>query len=1123
MTIADAHERSRALEAARSFCVTAPAGSGKTELLIQRFLVLLARVEKPEQVLAITFTRKAAAEMRERVLDALDAAILDQPIDGEHQRVTRNLALAALERSHHGNWQITRDVSRLNIKTIDSFCAGLTRQMPILSQFGGQAQAVDDARPYYAEAVADLFEVLDSNRPEAPKLKALLLHFDNNWDRARELLVTMLGKRDQWHNYMGESRSSAQAEASLLATVESVVEDSLETLHRALDPFQDELFDLLCYSLGNKNLPVPDDFPAPIAEQLGTYRSIGELLLTQSGTWRKSVTKNEGFPAGKGEPTERKAHLKDLIGRLSDVPELIESLHTLGSLPDMSDNSQSWQMVLQLSHVLPLLSACLLVVFQRRGIVDHSQVALSALDALGDDEAPTELALRLDYRIEHILVDEFQDTAINQYQLVSRLTRGWGDHNDLNPTAPRTIFIVGDGMQSIYGFRDANVGLFLQASARGFNGVELEALSLKCNFRSDAGVVDWINSSFKRAFPSHNDVRRGRVGFSPAVAVKPQGAPSPISLNAFYGEEGAEQEAAWLVEQLRRGLQDPAIESIAVLGRSRNHLAPVMELLRQADIPFAAQDMERLSASPAILDLMSLCRALANPADRVAWFAILRAPWCGLTLADIHVLASDSSAGRHQNMLGSLLYAEVPAGLSDDGRTRFEQLRSNLRWAREHRDRLALRVWLEQLWLRLGGAACLANARHLQDAERFFELLQLAEKDGVGLEIEWLQQRLDKLFASAADPEACIQIMTLHKAKGLEFDWVFIPALGRVTRGESRDILLWDEVNGPNGERGFLLAGDDHSDAKTPSLYNYLKAQRKQKSQLETTRLLYVGVTRAIKKLSLSACLSTREELSPDVVPAFQNPSQGSLLATIWQDYQEQMHVHLAQLDGENTAGAERMLYRLHAPWNFSSSTANDGAATSEIVIGNDINIPERVLNREERFVGTAIHLGLELLSNLAELPKLVPPQIELACTQCLQDLGLHGEPLQLAIAQVGNALQRTLTDDTGRWILSAQHKEAYSEMALTRISDGKMKDIIIDRTFLDQATGLRWIVDYKSSAPLSGESFESFFAREETHYLEQLRTYRDSLQSLYSEPLRCALYFTSVAKLHVLEELDES
>jgi ATP-dependent helicase/nuclease subunit A len=189
----------------------------------------------------------------------------------------------------------------------------------------------------------------------------------------------------------------------------------------------------------------------------------------------------ESFPAGKGEARVWKSRWRELVGQLQEIKGLRSDLAALSSLPETEAQSLSWRLALQLSHVLPHLAAQLLLVFARHGRVDHSQVALSALQALGEDEAPTELALRLDYRIEHILVDEFQDTAITQYELVRRLTRGWGEHNAANPKAPRTLLIVGDGMQSIYGFRDANVGLFLKARAEGFNGVVPRHLRLLCN------------------------------------------------------------------------------------------------------------------------------------------------------------------------------------------------------------------------------------------------------------------------------------------------------------------------------------------------------------------------------------------------------------------------------------------------------------------------------------------------------------------------------------------------------------------------------------------------------------------------------------------------------------------
>ena len=203
MTIADLEQRQRALDPLRSFCVTAPAGSGKTELLIQRYLGLLARVEAPEAVLAITFTRKAAAEMRQRVVEALLAARDDTPCESAHEETTLGLARAALQTDRSLGWQLTRDINRINIKTIDSFCGGLVRQMPVLSEFGGQAAVVDDATELYREAVAELLAELVSDTDGGEDLRALLLHFDNNWQRLEELLIGMLQRRDQWREYVG--------------------------------------------------------------------------------------------------------------------------------------------------------------------------------------------------------------------------------------------------------------------------------------------------------------------------------------------------------------------------------------------------------------------------------------------------------------------------------------------------------------------------------------------------------------------------------------------------------------------------------------------------------------------------------------------------------------------------------------------------------------------------------------------------------------------------------------------------------------------------------------------------------------------------------------------------------
>ncbi len=159
----DARQREEALDAKRSFIVEAPAGSGKTGLLTQRFLRLLSEVDRPESIVAMTFTRKAAAEMKERIHTALLDAERGQIAADEHKERTRQLALSALAQDGKKGWNLLADTSQLQIQTIDSLCAMLTRQMPVVSEFGGAGKVVEDARELYRlaarETLRDLTEV----------------------------------------------------------------------------------------------------------------------------------------------------------------------------------------------------------------------------------------------------------------------------------------------------------------------------------------------------------------------------------------------------------------------------------------------------------------------------------------------------------------------------------------------------------------------------------------------------------------------------------------------------------------------------------------------------------------------------------------------------------------------------------------------------------------------------------------------------------------------------------------------------------------------------------------------------------------------------------------------------
>ncbi len=212
----DAQSRIRALDASESFIVEAPAGAGKTELLTQRFLKLLQTVDEPEEIIAITFTNKAASEMRARILDSLQDAADEVPIDKEHKQQTRALALSALLRSAERGWRLLDNPSRLRIYTIDSFSSHLARQMPLMSRFGAQPGVREDAMPYYEEAATRTLELLETEDGGASEIvQQALRYFDNDAYRLNRLLAEMLARRDQWLEYTQDNATPEIAEQAL--------------------------------------------------------------------------------------------------------------------------------------------------------------------------------------------------------------------------------------------------------------------------------------------------------------------------------------------------------------------------------------------------------------------------------------------------------------------------------------------------------------------------------------------------------------------------------------------------------------------------------------------------------------------------------------------------------------------------------------------------------------------------------------------------------------------------------------------------------------------------------------------------------------------------------------------
>ncbi|ARN75867.1 UvrD-helicase domain-containing protein [Oceanicoccus sagamiensis] len=1129
----DNEQRLAALNPLHSVCVTAPAGSGKTELLSQRVLKLLASADQPEDILAITFTRKAAAEMHHRIIDALRFAASSPEPEQAHKKLTWQLARDALDRDQQCQWHLLENTGRLKVQTIDSLCASLTRQMPILSNFGAQPQVSDSSQRLYQMAVHNFLQQLEQNTYFADDLMLLMAHVDNDMAKAERLLIGLLQRRDQWLIHIGISSDPETAKEKLELSLQQLISDVLEQLYSELLAIAPELLPLLDYAGCNMQWQQSDspicalagiiELPANDPVALSQWRAIADMLLTQSNSWRKTVDKRAGFPTetqdgDKALAKSLKANYVELLKGFHDNDALLALLLELRHLPDAEFDQQQWQLLAALTRLLPTLVAQLTLVFQQQGEVDYSEISMAALQALGDGLSPTELAMKLDHQLCHILVDEFQDTASPQFRLLDRLLEGWSEYNSVNPEKPNTLFIVGDGMQSIYGFREANVGLFLEARAQGLNGVPLQDLPLTVNFRSDPAIVSWINSTFSQAFPLLENLSRGAVPFEHAEAFNASDSGSEITVEGFMGEDARLQEAERVVQLVQHSQAENPRASIAILVRNRSHLRDIIPALSRAGLSWNATDIDPLASYSPILDLLSLTKALFNTADRISWSALLRTPWLGLNNTDLHALLALS---RRYSIWSSMQDPELLAPLSAHGRQRLNAVIPILSAAYQQRYRLSARSWVEGVWMALGGAAVVTSRSEFDFIDDYFELLENYQQGELLPSIDEFEQAVQRLYAAPQTTDSQLHVMTIHKAKGLEFDRVILPAMARQPRSDDKSLLMWREYLSADGHSsGLIMSPLGATGNEEDSIYRYLRFEQKQSTRLENTRLFYVAATRAIKQLHI---LLTAEKDSKTDLP--KPPSQNSLLHSAWPVLEQQVQWTEAVADlkaeqfgldfDQSSLSLQRLRANWVAPaWNFPNPLQdyylNDEPMSEQGC--DDLNIPQAVTDPLPQIVGTVSHWLFEVMVKQGVDCWLEKTQQQQQ--QWLQALlHYHNLPELLwpqAIEQITRSVDNTLTDAKGRWLFAPEHSQSLAELSLLSTVDGSVRSNSIDRCFIDAANVL-WIVDYKTSSPQDNESKRDFVAREIEHYQHQLAHYKKLLSARLEQQLviKTALYFT--------------
>ena len=1055
--LADAEARVRATDPCLSCIVQAPAGSGKTEILTQRFLRLLSTVSAPEQIVALTFTRKAANEMRERILLALQRATRGEMPESPHQQRTYRYATDALINDKTHGWQLLQTPQRLRITPIDSLCQTLAHAIPLAEKQTPYARLTDTPDGLYLTAArACLAYALDNPDYHAP-LQILLEHLDNRQDRLLALFSEQLSSREQWLRplYQARLQDKSQYEHALRAIEQHEIARFQASIPAAcIQPLIDLTRQVACIEANPASKryclchwQALADLDSTLIEGLST------LLLTSQNTLRKAFDHHVGLKRGAcpdKDYTALKAASKILLTELEETPGFLDALVRVRLLPPPAYPPAQWEALQALLSILPLLAGHLHLVFNQENEVDFSAVANQAQLALRENDAPTDLALYLDRAIHHLLIDEFQDTSMQQFDLITQLVEGF------EPGTGKTLFIVGDPMQSIYRFRGAEVGLFLHAQREGIGPVHLTPLHLSCNFRSSETLVNWINHRFKQIFPTQDDLESGAVTFHTATAINPPDETRGVSA---YQYTTRAEEAHAIARLAEHELITHPTEQIALLVRGRSQLTAITRALRQEGIPYQGIDIDWMSTLPHVRDVWSLTEALLMPANRLAWLALLRSPWCGLSLSDLHVIAN---VDKKQSIYVALSQWETLDGLSDDGLIRVRYLHVVFQDALMRRHQQPLVAWLTQTLQRLHVDAVLHPAEQ-DDLEQFWQLIETYERDGQLADLTRFKHALDTLYSKQLTPSR-LQIMTIHKAKGLEFDCVILPSLGAKTSNSDRPLLRWLTLPTTDAEPLVLVSPIQAAQHDHCPLYDYLGKLDTEKSQYEQQRLLYVAVTRAKKRLYL---LDHSDKATRGTFRALLD-AEAFLPMTheVPDDSQPASYPPLAHLP--LTFYAISNSHPL-PPTTYSTVPLTDNPA---------------------RLLGVVAHDLLQwICTNHPKTEEEVPWEL---AHHALRRYGFDAADLHAAKQRLNETISPLFHNKRGQWIIKA-HQDERNEYELLVNHHNDIRTQIIDRTFHDN--GVCWIIDFKTG-------------HQDTTHHAQVNAYAAHLTHQTTSPIRCGLYY---------------
>lgn len=1095
LDIDDAEARALAIDPRRSLLLLAPAGSGKTSTLQMRLLSCLTVAERPEEVLAITFTNMAAAEIVERVLGALQQAATGVEPTLEHELPQYRLARLVLERDKEMGWNLLLNPSRLRIMTFDSFCASLASKTPIMSGLGG-GKTTDDASLIYRLAIIEtLKSVNDNDIPEAlaEALEAVLTFAKNRFETLVPLFESLLTKRDQWAGRIMSLDPVAMQEAVSTAVLQSA-EKAIQLipgsdLERAMNCLQMASGALEGFEWA-ANKP---QFVAS-SETMPYFGNFASYMLTGTGTVRAKVNVSNGFPAKHVCTVEMNEILADIkSGGCTDA--FAQALGVLANLPDLEYPARAAKMVEHFTVILRYLLANLTLAMEGTNSLDFPEIAQRAIQALGAGESVGDALLEED-RILHIMVDEFQDTNQAQYDLLKLLVENWeiGDN--------RSIAFVGDGFQSIYLFRGADLKLFTSVvAAKAFGPKEMQVLRLTVNFRSLPGVVNWNNETYAQVF------KDSAYEFVPSVPFRKGDGGVEVHPIAT----GALGEAEAVTEVITSALAKDPTKSIAILVRGRSHLKRILPMLKEAGIEVRGKDIDPIGEAAPVSEVIALIRALWHSADRAAWSTLLRASFVGLSWDDC------LKVSQGHKVIGHALREEaVQDQASSEGRSRIQRLVAVLDGVKRSSRGSELAWAVKSAWIALGGPATVDRGQ-MDDVETIFKLLTAHTESGDLVDPQAFFRAIDKAYAS---PKAgAVTVMTLHGSKGLEFDIVLIPGLNKGGAKDDAPLFYFRQMDGvfsvvPN-------LGDLDPTTPESRLFKFVGRMVRKDMADEVCRAAYVGTTRAREDCHLFVCV--------DRFPAAEGeeqkdkgikPTSGSLAECLWpaigaevQAVEPAFPIVADQVSGVPSKARLAPDFTVALPKSVFIPAASNDQIPTENELDDELR-EEEGNDYRAKTIGIVYHwfveqIGKQGVEQWSEERVRTKAQ---AIASVLRREGYPAAEVPAAVARIIRLLVNTVNSVHGQWILKKRPGSGH-EVQVSAYRNGRWVHRFLDRPF--EEDGVYWISDYKTPDCPEGMSEDAFVAREVERYRHKMEEYGVAVQDAgVTLPVKKVLYFPAFDRL---------